>query len=320
MQRKAYVPGAAALLAALVTGLTGCTSGGGDDGSAPDAKANGAPASAAPPGRYRTLPEPCGSVERSTLRDLLPGVLTLPQDQQQVLDGTPAVTYDTDRRAACSWKGQAPDSSHQLRVDFERVVSYDPAVSDDNRAQEVFEEKQSATSVPVAPGPGPEATSSPTATASTGPTATASPGQGATPDLEVQAGKTGRAGGEAEEPGALEDAPGSGQPSGDSSPDDSPSGSAEGTDGSPSPGGSATGLEPRVLEGLGDAAFIDDVLDRSGSTAQRRTVSVVFRTSNVIVTVVYAEQPAPMAELPDSKELQEKAQSVARRLADLFDE
>jgi hypothetical protein len=49
-------------------------------------------------------------------------------------------------------------------------------------------------------------------------------------------------------------------------------------------------------------------------------VSVVFRTSNVIVTVVYAEQPVPAAEVPDSKELQEKAQSVARRLAELFDE
>lgn len=309
VQRKAYVPGAAALLAALVTGLTGCTSGGGDDGSAPDAKANGAPASAAPPGRYRTLLEPCGSVERNTLKNLLPGVLTLPQDQQQqVLGGTPAVTYDTDRRAACSWRGQAPDSSHQLRVDFERVVSYDPAVSDDNRAQEVFTKKQSATSVPVIPGP--EATVSPTTSAS------ASTGPGATPDLEVQAGKTGRAGGESEESEAPEDPPNSGQPSGDAS----PGGSAEGAGGSPSPGGSTTGLEPRVLEGLGDAAFIDDVLDRAGSTAQRRTVSVVFRTSNVIVTVVYAEQPAPAAEVPDSKELQEKAQSVARRLAELFDE
>lgn len=301
VQRKAYVPGAAALLVALVAGLTGCTSGGGDDGSAPDAKANGAPASAAPPGKYRTLPEPCGSVGRSTLRDLLPGVLTLPRDQQQkVLRGVPAVTYDTDRRAACSWKGQAPDSSHQLRVDFERVVSYDPAVSDDSRAQEVFAKKQAATSVPVVPRPDADATLSP----------------GATPDLEAQAGKAGEAGGNAEESQAPEAPEGSGQPSGDAS----PGGSAEGADGSPSPNGSTTGLEPRVLEGLGNAAFIDDVLDRAGSTAQRRTVSVVFRTSNVIVTVVYAEQPAPAAEVPDSKELQEKAQSVARRLAELLDE
>ncbi|MFF8847110.1 DUF3558 domain-containing protein [Streptomyces sp. NPDC015127] len=307
VQRKAYVPGTAVLLAALVTGVTGCTSGGGDDGSAPDAKANGAQASAAAPGKYRTLLEPCGSVGRGTLRDLLPGVLTLPEDQQQqVLTGTPAVTYDTDRRAACSWKEQAPDSSHQLRVDLERVVSYDPAVSDDDRAQEVFAKKQSETSVPLAPGPGAEGTASPSASA----TESASPG--ATPDLEVQAGAAGKA----EESEAPEDPESSGQPSDDAS----PGGSTGQPGGSPSTGTSTGGLEPRVLEGLGDAAFIDDVLDRAGSTAQRRTVSVVFRTSNVIVTIVYAEQPGPAAEVPDSKELQEKAQSVARRLADLLDE
>lgn len=46
MQRKAYVPGVAALLAALVTG---CTAGDGTEGSDIDAKVNGAKASAAPP-------------------------------------------------------------------------------------------------------------------------------------------------------------------------------------------------------------------------------------------------------------------------------
>ncbi|MBT2368724.1 DUF3558 domain-containing protein [Streptomyces sp. ISL-10] len=316
MQRKAYVPGAAALLAALVTGVTGCTSGGGPTDSATDAKANGARASAAPPGRYRTLLEPCGSIERSTLKDLLPGVVTLPEDQQQqVLRGTPAVTYDTDRRAACSWKGQSPDSSHQVRVDFERVVSYDPAVSDDNRAQEVFAEKQAATSVPVAPGPG---DAGPEGGTTASPSATESAGAGATPDLETRGGKGTQA------PGDPEGAESSGQPSDDASPDSSPDGSADGPandpDGSPSGSASTAGLEPRVLEGLGNAAFIDDVLGRAGNTAQRRTVSVVFRTSNVIVTVVYAEQPALVTEVPDSKELQEKAQSVAGRLAELFDE
>ncbi|MFI2370414.1 DUF3558 domain-containing protein [Streptomyces sp. NPDC018833] len=312
MQRKAYVPGAAALLAALVTGVTSCTSGGGTTDSATDAKANGAPASAAPPGRYRTLLEPCGSVERGTLKDLLPGVVTLPEDQQQqVLRGTPAVTYDTDRRAACSWKGQSPDSSHQVRVDFERVVSYDPAVSDDNRAQEVFAEKQSATSVPVALRPG---DGGPEGETTASPSTTPSAGSGATPDLETRGGKG------TEAPGKPEDPESSGQPSDDASPDGSPDGSANDPGGSPSGSASTAGLEPRVLEGLGNAAFIDDVLGRAGNTAQRRTVSVVFRTSNVIVTVVYAEQPALVTEVPDSQELQEKAQSVARRLAELFEE
>lgn len=102
--------------------------------------------------------------------------------------------------------------------------------------------------------------------------------------------------------------PGSGDP--DGTPTATPSGSA----------GSATGLEPRMLEGLGNAAFLDDVLGRAGSTAQRRSVSVVFRTSNVIVTIVYVEQPARTTEVPDSKELQEKAQSLARGLAEQFND
>lgn len=49
-------------------------------------------------------------------------------------------------------------------------------------------------------------------------------------------------------------------------------------------------------------------------------MSVVFRTSNVIVTVEYTEQPAVSTVIPDSKELQEKAQAVARNLVDKFSE
>lgn len=283
MQRKAYVPGVAALLAALVTG---CTAGDGTEGSDIDATVNGAAASAAPPGKYRTLLEPCGSVGLATLKDLLPGIVTLSGEQQQkVLRGTAEVTYDTDRKVGCSWKGDAPDTSHRLRVDFERVVSYDPAVSDDDRAQEVFEKKQGSASVPIAPlkdepetdGASPSDTRSPAAGGSSG----AGPGAGAPTDAAA---------------GAFD--------------------SAGTSTSAPAP----EGLEPRALEGLGDAAFLDDVLGRAGSTVQRRTVSVVFRTSNVIVTVVYGEQPAVTGGVPDSKELQDKAQSLARKLAEQFDE
>lgn len=81
-----------------------------------------------------------------------------------------------------------------------------------------------------------------------------------------------------------------------------------------------SGLQPRLLDDLGDAAFVDDVFASSGSAAKRRTVSVVFRTSNVVVTVRYAEQPAHPTTVPDSKELQEKARGLARQLADQLDE
>lgn len=290
MLRKTYGPGTAALLAAVLgAGAVGCTADGGTEDPATDPKAGTATAAAAAPGKYRTLLEPCGAVDAASLKDLLPGLATLgPEQQRQAFQGTPAATYNTDRRAACSWKGQAPDASHQLRVEFERVVSYDPAVSDEDRAQEVFTKKQASTSVPVSLEPeepaGEEPGGSPSASATTG----------ATPGVGTRAGEQPAASGEPGQPG--------------------------GPAGSPSASASGEGLEPRVLTDLGDAAFLDDVLDTTRPTAQRRDVSVVFRTSNVIVTIVYAEQPAPSSELPDSKELQEKTRSVAARLAELFDE
>lgn len=105
MQRKAYVPGLAALLVAL---LAGCTADSGTDGSAIDSKAGKGTSSVAQPGKYRTLREPCGSVPGSTLKDLLPGAAELPEEQRQkIFRGTSAVTYDTDRRVGCSWKADS---------------------------------------------------------------------------------------------------------------------------------------------------------------------------------------------------------------------
>lgn len=142
----AYVPGAA-LLAALVVG---CSAGTGTDGSAADSRPGGPTASpAAPAGKYRTLPDPCRSVAHSTLKDLLPGVAELPEDQQEkAYAGTASVTYDTDRRVGCTWKAEAPDSSRSLSLDFERVVSYDTSVSDDDRADEVYGKKEAAAHLP----------------------------------------------------------------------------------------------------------------------------------------------------------------------------
>ncbi|AEN10635.1 hypothetical protein K373_04571 [Streptomyces sp. DvalAA-21] len=264
MRHMAYVPGVA-LLAALVAG---CSSGSGAHDSGADGKP-GSPTVTAAPGKYRTLPESCRAVPRSTLKDLLPGAADLSEEQQEkVYAGTPAVTYDNDRKVGCRWKSEAPDASRNLSIDFERVVSYDPSVSDDDRAREVFA-KQQDTALPELAGSGPGSASpgSPSASASTPST---------TPSA------------------------------------DGDDGADQGDDG----GGAVDDLRPRLLDGLGDAAFLDDALARAGSTAQNRTVSVVFRTSNVIVTVRYTEQPALATEVPDSKELQEKAQALARQLSE----
>ncbi|MFB7371654.1 DUF3558 domain-containing protein [Streptomyces sp. NPDC056222] len=287
MQRQAYVPGLTALAAALTLGLTGCSSGGGTGVDAVDSKA-GPAAAPAPPGRYRTLFEPCGSVPQATLRDLLPGAAQLPdKEREQAYRGSAAVTYDTDRRVGCSWKADTPDASHRLRLDIERVVSYDSAVSDDDRAQAVFSGKQIAADLPEPPKP----TQAPQS-----PQAPASPTGGA-----------GSAGGA-----------GTTAPAAPTVPAGASSGSADPT---PAPSvAPTTGLEPRVLAGLGQVAFLDDVLSSGGPNGRHRTVSVVFRTSNVIVTVEYVEQTSGSAEPPDSQELQEKARNLARLLAERLEE
>ncbi|MEO3978571.1 DUF3558 domain-containing protein [Streptomyces sp. CAU 1734] len=282
MPRKAYAPHretgrthrtavrasgfASVFLTAVAVLVTGCTGTGGAEDAAADAKTGTETAPVAQPGKYRSLLEPCGSLGRSTLEELLPGMAQLPEEQRKdLLRGTPVSTYDPDRRAGCGWKADSQDTAHTLSLDFERVVSYDPAVSDADRAREVFAKKQAAVSA-TAGDPGTEtASSGETATDSTAPAASDDPAQS------------------------------SGSPSG--TPDD---------------------LAPRALDGIGDAAFLNDVVDSAdtGSTARHRTVSVAFRTSNVIVTVVYAEHPGRLAEVPSSKELQDKAQNVARNLAE----
>ncbi|MFD3727792.1 DUF3558 domain-containing protein [Streptomyces sp. NPDC058671] len=315
MQRKRYAPGrtgpaarTAVVLAlglGLGIGLTGCSSGTPTDDVAVDAKA-GPAAAVAPPGRYRTLFEPCGAVPPGTLKDLLPGAAALADpEREQAYRGSAAVTYDTDRRVGCAWKADSPDVSHRLALDVERVVSYDTAVSDDDRAQEVFVRKQLAAGIPLAPTAPP----TPTATATATPTAT-----GATAPVGASTRPARSAGGTA--PGTT-------------APPTPPKGTAPGSTGSPTgtgpsdptPSGPApTGLEPRVLVGLGNVAYLDDVLKTVGANGRERVVSVVFRTSNVIVTVSYRERTTAAAEAPDSGELQEKARNLARLLAERLEE
>ncbi len=217
-------------------------------------------------------------------------------------EGTPAGTFDTDRRVGCRWTSDAPDASRSVAIDFERVVSYDPSVSDDDRAREVYAKKEDAADLPSASLPPDDAEKE-----------TPSP-EGSPTGREKAGGKS--AGGTAGKTDAKPDA-GTG-------PDGSATGSADDATGDTAEGGTAgsptENLQPRVLDTLGDSAFLDDLLTRAGSTAQHRTVSVVFRTSNVIVTIEYTAQPALSTEVPDSKELQEKAQALGEKLVDTFSE
>ncbi len=240
-------------------------------------KTGAAAGPAAAPGRYSTLFEPCGSVGRALLQELLPGAADLPPEQRdRVLRGAAAVTYDSSRRAGCSWKADGTAAHHQLTLDFERVVSYDPAVSDDDRAQEVFTDKEAEAGLPAR---------TPDASTAAVPSGAAVPAASGSPSTTA---------GTADGPQAQTAAPAPSSSAGASAP------------GAPAPSATPGRAAPRALEDLGDIAFLNDVVTPAGATAQQRTVSVVFRTSNVLVTVRYAAQAARVGEVPDSEELQDR--------------
>ncbi|MFE2563472.1 DUF3558 domain-containing protein [Streptomyces mirabilis] len=276
MQRKAYVPGIAALLAAL---LAGCTGGSGSNGTAADPKPGDVSVNtpAAQPGKYRTLPEACAAASHDSLDSLLPGIKQITdQDQRDTAyEGQATLTYDTDRRVGCGWKVESTDATDHLSVDFERVVSYDNAVSDDSRAQDIYATEETAANLPEASA---SATPSDTGSATGSATATAS----ATPSTSA-----------------------------------SPTSSASAST-SAGPSETPADLQPRKLSGLGDEAFLNDKLSSGSSTTQQRTVTVVFRTSNVIVRIEYAEQPTASTGTPDSEEMQDKARNLAQKLVDRF--
>ncbi|WP_234321241.1 DUF3558 domain-containing protein [Streptomyces katrae] len=95
---------------------------------------------------------------------------------------------------------------------------------------------------------------------------------------------------------------------------------------SPSPGTGSPSAPPpelgsRVIEGLGTEAFLEDKLSAAGaSAAQARTVRIVFRTSNVIVTVEYSVQPALPGTVPSSPETQDRARQLAQALVERFND
>ncbi|WP_369261111.1 DUF3558 domain-containing protein [Streptomyces sp. R35] len=275
MQRKAYVPGVAVLLAAL---LAGCTGGSGSGGPEEDSKGSDstATATAAQPGKYRTLPEACGSAAHDTLDSLLPGIKQIADEEQRekAYEGEATLTYDTDRRDGCRWKVESTSATDHLLIDFERVVSYDNTVSDDSKAEEIYGRKETAADLPE-------------------PTDTGS-GSGSSADSGVSDTAT-----PSSSPSTSSSSPSSTSPSSSASPSETP-----------------VDLQPRTLDGLGDEAFLNDKLSSASSTAQQRTVTVVFRTSNVIVTIEYAEQPTASTEAPDSKEMQDSARKLAQKLVE----
>ncbi|QKV97670.1 DUF3558 domain-containing protein [Streptomyces sp. NA02950] len=284
-------------------GLSGCTGSdskpSGDGGTSDD---SGRQVSAEP-GRYRSLPEACGAVSTKTLQTLLPGG----DEDSKAYEGQAALTYDIDRRDGCRWKMETSSGTRYLTLDFERVVSYDPSVSDDDRAQDTYEKKAVAAHIPDAPN----APSTPSSDDSED-SGDASEGS----DDNAAAGSTPRS----DKSGAGET--GNETNSGDKN--DKANKSPEG-DESPQSDESATSDEesddtaPRRLDDLGDDAFLNDQLITKDSGIHR-DITVVFRSSNVIATIRYNQWSTDKTSIPDSEELQENAEDLAQELTDTLNE
>ncbi|MGW7692235.1 DUF3558 domain-containing protein [Streptomyces asiaticus] len=316
-QRRAYGRRATPAVAVLITvlaaaGLGGCT--GSDSTTDPDDGASGDSGTAvsAEPGRYRTLPEACGAVSRKTLQALLPGA----EQDDKVYDGQAAVTYDIDRRDGCRWKVETTSGTRYLTIDFQRVVSYDPSVSDDDRAQETYEKKAVAADIPDATSP----PSSPSDSES-GSDSDAGDGGGSSDD----SGSSASASSSADEPGKSDrgdkgDEAGKGDKTDEEGKStDSPSAGADASGGSDESDTASEDTAPRRLDDLGDDAFLNDQLITKDSGIHR-DITVVFRSSNVIATIDYDQWTTDKKHIPSSQELQENAQDLADELTGRLNE
>lgn len=289
----------ATVLAAI--GLSGCTGSGSDQGL-DDGKSgdSGAPVAAAP-GKYRTLPEACGAVSSKTLQKLLPGA----DEDDEVYDGQATVTFDTERRVGCRWKLETGSGTRYLSLDFERVVSYDPKVSDEDQAEERYQKKAVAAHVPGVS----DASSAPSGSASgsgSGSGSGSPKSKGTAPSKSSSGSSGSGAGGEGSEIDT---------PAGDTPTPDTPTTDGSGTDG----GDSAETAAPRVLDDLADAAFLDDQLITTDSGIHR-DVTVVFRSSNVIATIEYDQWSTDKKHIPSSEELQVNAEDLAQELTGRLNE
>ncbi|MFJ5550979.1 DUF3558 domain-containing protein [Streptomyces sp. NPDC093225] len=322
-RRKAVLPGLA-VLAALAAG---CSAGTGADGAGSDPKPGETPVTQAAPGKYSVLPEPCSSVGSRRLKSMLPSVSSLTSEQrEQLYAGTADVSYDGDRRVGCRWKAEAEDATRLLSVGYERVVAYDPATSDDDKAQEVYVRQLEAAHLTLPPPTTSATASAPTPSTTTTAKASGAPGAAGTPATSAgtasgkppvthQAASTGPGspGGPGKPGAGSAAAPGKGSPSGTPS---AGAGTGPGTGEDEGSGDGDEFLGSRVLEDLGDEAFLEDRLNPAGPTSQARTVRIVFRSSNVIVTLEYAVQPILPGAVPDAKQTQQRALQLASQLAD----
>lgn len=300
-------PAAALLIAVLAAaGLSGCTSSDSKPGADNSTSDDSGTTVSAEPGRYRSLPEACGAVSPKTLHRLLPGG----DEATKAYDGQATVTFDIDRRDGCRWKVATPSGTRYLTLDFERVVSYDPSVSDDDRAQALYETKAAAAGIPDTP-PSPSADASDESGSDGGASASSSPGA----EASGSSGSSASSGKSSASPDSGKGGTGSekGNTSGKGGTGTTGAGDDEGTASDGDTPETPDATAPRRLDDLADDAFLNDQLITKDSGIHR-DITVVFRSSNVVATIEYDEWSTNKKDIPASEELQENAEGLAKEL------
>lgn len=145
MQPSRGLLGIVCVAALAAAGLSACTADGVTDPATVDSKSavGDQKIVSAPPGKYRKLPEPCGALDPDALKKLVPNAPDYA--------GEAELTYDTNRRVGCTWTGETAQGNRYLQIDFERVVSYDPGVSDEAQAESEYEVQALRAGIPTTP-------------------------------------------------------------------------------------------------------------------------------------------------------------------------
>ncbi|MCE7080304.1 hypothetical protein [Streptomyces sp. ST2-7A] len=322
MRRMAFIAGAALPGILLVT-LLSCSSDLGEETGNRTGNGSGPTASA---GRHSTLPEPCAAVDGELLAALLPGAT------EEELTGVPEATFNTARRVGCVWEVRGEQGTHRLRVDFLRVVSYDPEVSDEEQAERDFAAAAEAAGLDLRADPedaeGPDGVEGDADPGQEGPDGSPSPeadaedtdgdGDGEETDDAPDADATETDGADTpeSEEGTDSDSDESDAETGagDADGEVGEAGTDDGEDGT-----NGDGDSPRVVENTGEESWLDDRLT-SDADGGLREIVVTFRTSNAIVTVTRAEDFGPGGALPRDPEARDLTVELARRLAVRFEE
>ncbi|MET8678156.1 hypothetical protein ABZW18_11335 [Streptomyces sp. NPDC004647] len=132
--RLARLLACAAVVPAML--VAGCSSGSDSkDSASGDAAKSAKPSASATvaAAKYKTLPEPCGTVGKKTVGELVP--------KAKKKSGSAGKSADTDTRGTCSWNGLDGFQYRWLDVSLQRFESDTTLGSGERRAKDYFDQQ-----------------------------------------------------------------------------------------------------------------------------------------------------------------------------------